>query len=70
MPDLEELCAPPLTLFKTADPIDLNCFGIAPHAERKHCASPTEMRTLSTTDCPHTSQGDKLNDIHPHPLYF
>jgi hypothetical protein len=31
--DMEERGAQPVTLFKTADPIDLNCFGIGPRVE-------------------------------------
>jgi hypothetical protein len=28
--DLVERGVPPFTLFKTADPLDLNCFGLGP----------------------------------------
>lgn len=40
MMDLDERGASPVTLFKTADPLDLNCFGIAPRRVNKPFRGP------------------------------
>lgn len=40
MSDLDERGASPMALFKTADPLDLNCFGIAPRRVNKPLRGP------------------------------